>query len=143
MPGVVGHATDIIEHPELVAQRLVRYAKLVGEENVIAGTDCGLAGRVGHPEIVLGKACGAVGRSPAGLPRPGRPVRSSPATSFQMKTRGTLRLVQRSHATGRGSLLRPAGRAERGIRHSGNLMLFIPKLTGKPLLSRQNRASWT
>jgi len=55
MPGVVGHATDIIEHPELVAQRLIRYADLVGRENVIAGTDCGLGGRVGHPEIVWAK----------------------------------------------------------------------------------------
>ncbi|HWG14960.1 MAG TPA: epoxyalkane--coenzyme M transferase [Streptosporangiaceae bacterium] len=55
MPGVVGHSADIIEHPELVAQRLVRFAKLVGRENVIAGTDCGLGGRVGHPEIVWAK----------------------------------------------------------------------------------------
>jgi len=55
MPGVVGHATDIIEHPETVAQRLIRYAELVGRENVIAGTDCGLGGRVGHPEIVWAK----------------------------------------------------------------------------------------
>ncbi len=55
MPGVVGHYTDIIEHPELVAQRLARYAQLVGAQNVIAGTDCGLGGRVGHPEIVWAK----------------------------------------------------------------------------------------
>jgi 5-methyltetrahydropteroyltriglutamate--homocysteine methyltransferase len=55
MPGVVGHSTDIIEHPELVAQRLARYADLVGAENVIAGTDCGLGGRVSHPEIVWAK----------------------------------------------------------------------------------------
>jgi 5-methyltetrahydropteroyltriglutamate--homocysteine methyltransferase len=55
MPGVVGHSTDIIEHPELVAQRLTRYARVVGAENVIAGTDCGLAGRVSHPEIVWAK----------------------------------------------------------------------------------------
>ena len=55
MPGVVGHATDIIEHPELIAERLVRYAKLVGRENVIAGTDCGLGSRVGHPEIAWAK----------------------------------------------------------------------------------------
>jgi 5-methyltetrahydropteroyltriglutamate--homocysteine methyltransferase len=55
MPGVVGHSTDIIEHPELVAQRLTRFAGLVGRENVIAGTDCGLGGRVGHPEIVWAK----------------------------------------------------------------------------------------
>ena len=38
MPGVVGHSSDIIEHPELVAQRLTRFANLVGRENVIAGT---------------------------------------------------------------------------------------------------------
>jgi 5-methyltetrahydropteroyltriglutamate--homocysteine methyltransferase len=55
MPGVVGHSSDIIEHPELVAQRLIRFANLVGRENVIAGTDCGLGGRVGHPEIVWAK----------------------------------------------------------------------------------------
>jgi len=55
MPGMVGHSTDIIEHPELVAQRLVHFAGLVGRENVIAGTDCGLGGRVGHPEIVWAK----------------------------------------------------------------------------------------
>jgi 5-methyltetrahydropteroyltriglutamate--homocysteine methyltransferase len=55
IPGVVGHATDFIEHPELVAERLVRYARLVGRENVIAGTDCGLGGRVGHPKIVWAK----------------------------------------------------------------------------------------
>jgi len=53
--GVVGHATDFIEHPELVAERLVKYARLVGRENVIAGTDCGLGGRVGHPKIVWAK----------------------------------------------------------------------------------------
>ncbi|HEY0716191.1 MAG TPA: epoxyalkane--coenzyme M transferase [Streptosporangiaceae bacterium] len=55
MPGVAGHSSDIVEHPELVAQRLIRYAGLVGRENVIAGTDCGLGGRVGHPEIVWAK----------------------------------------------------------------------------------------
>jgi len=55
IPGVVGHASDFIEHPQLVAERLVRYARLVGRENVIAGTDCGLGGRVGHPEIVWAK----------------------------------------------------------------------------------------
>jgi 5-methyltetrahydropteroyltriglutamate--homocysteine methyltransferase len=55
MPGVIGHSTDIIEHPELVAQRLTRYARIVGAENVIAGTDCGLGGRVSHPEIVWAK----------------------------------------------------------------------------------------
>jgi 5-methyltetrahydropteroyltriglutamate--homocysteine methyltransferase len=55
MPGVVGHASDVVEHPELVAQRLVRFADLVGRDNVIAGTDCGLGSRVGHPEIAWAK----------------------------------------------------------------------------------------
>jgi 5-methyltetrahydropteroyltriglutamate--homocysteine methyltransferase len=55
IPGVVGHCTDIIEHPDLVAERLVRYAKLVGRENVLAGTDCGLGPRVGHASICWAK----------------------------------------------------------------------------------------
>ena len=55
IPGLVSHASDFVEHPELVAQRLERFARLVGRENVIAGTDCGLGGRVGHPEIVWAK----------------------------------------------------------------------------------------
>jgi 5-methyltetrahydropteroyltriglutamate--homocysteine methyltransferase len=55
MPGVVGHSSDLIEDPDLVAERLVRYAGLVGRENVIAGTDCGLGQRVGHPEIAWAK----------------------------------------------------------------------------------------
>ena len=55
VPGVIGHCTDFIEHPDLVAQRLVRYAKLVGRENVLAGTDCGIGPRVGDAEICWAK----------------------------------------------------------------------------------------
>ncbi len=55
IPGVVGHCTDFIEHPDLVAERLVRYAGLVGRENVLAGTDCGLGTRVGHESICWAK----------------------------------------------------------------------------------------
>jgi 5-methyltetrahydropteroyltriglutamate--homocysteine methyltransferase len=55
VPGVVGHCTDFIEHPELVAERLVRYAHLVGRENVVAGTDCGIGPRVGHAKIAWAK----------------------------------------------------------------------------------------
>jgi 5-methyltetrahydropteroyltriglutamate--homocysteine methyltransferase len=43
VPGVISHATNVVEHPELVAERIVRFARLVGRENVIAGTDCGFA----------------------------------------------------------------------------------------------------
>lgn len=50
IPGVVSHATNVIEHPEVVAERITRYTNLVGRENVIAGTDCGMGGRV-HPQI--------------------------------------------------------------------------------------------
>ncbi|HEX9673239.1 MAG TPA: hypothetical protein VGA12_07375, partial [Burkholderiales bacterium] len=55
IPGVVGHYSDFIEHPELVAERLVRYANLVGRENVMGGTDCGLGPRVGHATIAWAK----------------------------------------------------------------------------------------
>ena len=51
MPGVVGHCSDFVEHPRLVADRLIKYANLVGKENVIAGTDCGIPPRVGHPSV--------------------------------------------------------------------------------------------
>lgn len=50
VPGVVAHTTDVVEHPELIGERAVRLANLVGRENVIAGTDCGVGGRL-HPEI--------------------------------------------------------------------------------------------
>jgi 5-methyltetrahydropteroyltriglutamate--homocysteine methyltransferase len=53
-PGVVSHATNVVEHPELVAQRILRFTKSVGRERVIAATDCGLGGRV-HPLIAWAK----------------------------------------------------------------------------------------
>jgi 5-methyltetrahydropteroyltriglutamate--homocysteine methyltransferase len=59
IPGVISHATNIVEHPELVAERIVRLAKIVGRENVIAGTDCGFAqspfARRVHPSIMWAK----------------------------------------------------------------------------------------
>ncbi len=54
IPGVVSHASDLVEHPELVADRIIAFADIVGRENVIAGTDCGLGGRV-HPQIAWAK----------------------------------------------------------------------------------------
>jgi 5-methyltetrahydropteroyltriglutamate--homocysteine methyltransferase len=54
IPGVVSHATNIVEHPQVVADRIVRYAKVVGRENVVAGTDCGFGGRI-HPQIAWAK----------------------------------------------------------------------------------------
>jgi 5-methyltetrahydropteroyltriglutamate--homocysteine methyltransferase len=54
IPGMVSHATDGIEHPELVAQRIRRFARRVGAENLMAGTDCGFGGRC-HPQIAWAK----------------------------------------------------------------------------------------
>jgi 5-methyltetrahydropteroyltriglutamate--homocysteine methyltransferase len=59
IPGVISHATNVVEHPELVAERIARYARLVGRENVMAGTDCGFAQgpfyRRVHPSIMWAK----------------------------------------------------------------------------------------
>ena len=54
LPGVVSHATNVVEHPELVAERIGRFTSLVGRERVIASTDCGLGGRA-YPEIAWAK----------------------------------------------------------------------------------------
>jgi 5-methyltetrahydropteroyltriglutamate--homocysteine methyltransferase len=54
MPGVVSHATNLVEHPALVADRIEKYAAIVGRDNVVAGTDCGLGGRC-HPQLVWAK----------------------------------------------------------------------------------------
>jgi 5-methyltetrahydropteroyltriglutamate--homocysteine methyltransferase len=54
LPGIVSHATNVVEHPELVAERICRFADIVGRERVIAATDCGLGGRV-HPQIAWAK----------------------------------------------------------------------------------------
>jgi 5-methyltetrahydropteroyltriglutamate--homocysteine methyltransferase len=58
-PGVVSHGTNVVEHPELVAERILRFASVVGRENVIASTDCGFAqeqfNRRVHPSIMWAK----------------------------------------------------------------------------------------
>ena len=60
IPGVITHCSNIVEHPELIAERITRYAKLVGRENVIAGADCGFSSQATyepeiHPKIVWAK----------------------------------------------------------------------------------------
>jgi 5-methyltetrahydropteroyltriglutamate--homocysteine methyltransferase len=60
IPGVVTHASNIVEHPEFIAERITRYARLVGRENVIAGTDCGFSSQATytpevHPTVVWAK----------------------------------------------------------------------------------------
>ena len=59
IPGVISHVSNVVEHPELICERIVRLAKLVGRENVIASTDCGFAQgpfyRRVHPQIMWAK----------------------------------------------------------------------------------------
>jgi len=60
IPGVITHASNIVEHPELIAERIMRYAKLVGRENVIAGADCGFSSQATyatevHPTVIWAK----------------------------------------------------------------------------------------
>ena len=60
IPGVITHASNIVEHPELIAERLTRFAKLVGRENVIAGADCGFSSQASynhevHPTVMWAK----------------------------------------------------------------------------------------
>lgn len=60
IPGVISHASNIVEHPELIAERLVRFARLVGRENVIAGADCGFSSQATyrpevHPTVIWAK----------------------------------------------------------------------------------------
>jgi 5-methyltetrahydropteroyltriglutamate--homocysteine methyltransferase len=59
IPGVISHATNVVEHPELVAERIVRITRLVGRENLLAGTDCGFAQgpfhRRVHPSVMWAK----------------------------------------------------------------------------------------
>ena len=59
-PGVITHASNIVEHPELIAERLMRFAKLVGRENVMAGADCGFSSQAlykteVHPTVIWEK----------------------------------------------------------------------------------------
>src|ERR671924_576317 len=60
IPGVISHTTNLVEHPELVAERLARYARIVGREQVIAGSDCGFSSQATtepevHPTVVWAK----------------------------------------------------------------------------------------
>jgi 5-methyltetrahydropteroyltriglutamate--homocysteine methyltransferase len=60
IPGVITHASNIVEHPELIAERILRFAKIVGRENVIAGGDCGFSSQAlykteVHPTVVWAK----------------------------------------------------------------------------------------
>lgn len=60
IPGVIMHSSNIVEHPEWIAERLVRFARLVGRENVVAGADCGFSSQATyqtgvHPTAIWAK----------------------------------------------------------------------------------------
>jgi len=92
VPGVITHASNIVEHPELIAERLVRYAKLVGRENVIARSRCGFSSQAlyrteVHPTVVWEKFQGDApgrGTSPRNScgTRPGEPPRRKTISAF-------------------------------------------------------------
>ena len=93
IPGVVSHATNIVEHPQVVADRIVRYAKVVGRENVIAGTDCGFGGRI-HPQIAWAKlealAAGRQARDRGALALGDGPIKGTQPPPFPRSGIGSL-----------------------------------------------------
>jgi 5-methyltetrahydropteroyltriglutamate--homocysteine methyltransferase len=125
IPGVISHATNVVEHPELVAQRIVRYAKVLGRERVIAGTDCGFAQgpfmRRVHPSIMWAKlealAAGAKIASKAlfggGKKRAAaKPARAKAATVTKLKARASV--AKRRPAKASSGRRRKAAGARRG-----------------------------
>ena len=109
MPGIVSHSTNLIEHPELVADRIINFAEAVGRENVVASTDCGLGGRV-HPQIAWAK----LRRSRRARPWP-------PSASGIEGVPGRLRVASLRHwrAPAQGASLRRRSVARRiGAGHS-------------------------
>jgi 5-methyltetrahydropteroyltriglutamate--homocysteine methyltransferase len=99
IPGVISHSTVLVEHPELVAERIARFASLVGRENVIAGSDCGFATFAGskevHPTIVWAKlkalTDGARMASKELWKRAARPGKRKPAPARAKKPRSRRR----------------------------------------------------
>ena len=120
IPGVISHATNVVEHPELIAQRLIRYAECVGRENVIASTDCGFAQgpfmRRVHPSIMWAKlealVAGARIASKKLWSAPRKAVAKAPARKVAKKKapkQATAKAkVVRLKAPARGGRARPA-----------------------------------
>ena len=112
IPGVISHATNIVEHPELVAERIVRLARLVGRENVIASTDCGFAqvtyfARV-HPQIMWAKLATLVEGARLASKELWQPSRSRLAKSPVARQRA-----------GRKAIPRKAGTKRKGTKQGG------------------------
>jgi 5-methyltetrahydropteroyltriglutamate--homocysteine methyltransferase len=113
VPGMVTHSTDVVEHPELVSQRIQRFAKLVGKENVMAGADCGF-GRRSHPQIGWAKLKALVeGAALARLPFVAQPVSAKASCTFEAHARSASRVGGDSRAL--LGVLRHAPRAAPGL----------------------------
>ena len=100
IPGLVSHSTNVVEHPELVAERIVRLAKLVGRENLIASTDCGFAQgpftRRVHPSIMWAKLRSVVeGARLASRELWRRPAKGRKPAAAKKKRRATSRRQER------------------------------------------------
>ncbi len=125
IPGVISHATNVVEHPELIAQRIVRYADAVGRENVIAGTDCGFAQgpfmRRVHPSIMWAKLEALVAGARlatkalfgAGAKRTAKPARK-PAAGKVTRLKARASAGRSRPATGAAARRRKAASGRRG-----------------------------
>jgi 5-methyltetrahydropteroyltriglutamate--homocysteine methyltransferase len=87
-PGVITHASNIVEHPQLIAERLLRFAKLVGRENVMAGADCGFSSQALYRTESIPPSCGRNSRPCARAPIS---PRSSSGRSAGVRHRGRRR----------------------------------------------------
>ena len=74
IPGLIGHANNYVEHPELIAEYICNYASIVGKENVIAGADCGFSSRASYAPRCTRPWCGRSSRRWPKVPR--SPARS-------------------------------------------------------------------
>jgi len=116
IPGVISHATNVVEHPELIAQRLVRYADCVGRENVIASTDCGFAQgpfmRRVHPSIMWAKLEALVAGARIATERlwraPRKAAAKAPARKAAKKKAAPKAKIVRLKAPARAGRARPA-----------------------------------
>ena len=151
IPGVISHATNIVEHPELVAQRIVRLADIVGRENVMGGTDCGFAQvavcaarsshhHVGEAQVPRRrrKNCdaGTVGTSFGGVTL----ARSCGGTPMRTGRSGTSnrRSFLLSGATLAGAAMAPAFAAQ--SRESSS-MVQLAQASGTPVPHRHRRST--
>ncbi len=127
IPGVISHTTVLVEHPELVAQRLVRFAQVVGRENVIGGNDCGFATFAGSNEIHPSIAWAKLGALVEGARRASRelwprrkPAGRKAAFAVQKKARKATPKTAKKTARKKASSSRTRPGSTKGRRkHSG------------------------